>query len=198
LALAVGSKKGTSSNIFRKLPRLSTTVWLLIVSALILIFAVPLFLGYFGEASSQSLQKNLLNQLQTRYNDLQKQSGSQAALLSEVTALTKDVEKAKLSYGNVDNSIEVSRDLIELAWKYDITINSMNMAQVKTKYSGIEYPVLVYVISMTGQVPAFQNFLIAVGNKLPSSQVSQIIIQPAVEQGKLDKATINLQVVCNR
>lgn len=198
MALTFGSQKNNKRNIFQKLPRLSTSVWLLIVSALILIVAVPLFLGYFSEISAQTQLKHQLNQLQTRYNDLQKQSGLQPALLAEVDALKKDVDKAKLSYQNVEDSIEVSQDLIELAWEYDITINSMSMAQITSKYLGVDRPVLVCVMSMTGQVPAFQNYLLAIGNKLPSSQISQIVIQPAVEQGKLDKATIKIQVVCNK
>jgi hypothetical protein len=198
LALTVGSQKGTKSSIFQKLPRLSTTVWLLIVFALILIVAVPLFLGFFSEMSTQSLLRGQLAQLQTRYNDLQKQTGSQAALLAEVTSLKSDVEKTRLLYRNVEDSIDVSQDLIDLAWKYDITINTMTMSQSLGKYSGLEYPVLIYTMDMTGQVPAFQNFMLAVGKKLPSSQVASVVISPAVEQGKLDKATVTVKIVCNK
>jgi hypothetical protein len=115
-----------------------------------------------------------------------------------VTSLKNDVDKTRLLYRNVDDSIEVSQDLIDLAWKYDITVNNMTMSQSIGKYSGLEYPVLVYVLDMTGQVPAFQNFLLAVGSKLPSSQVASVLISPAVEQGKLDKATVTIKVVCNR
>jgi hypothetical protein len=198
LALTVGSQKGNKSNIFQKLPRLSTSIWLLIVFSLFFIIAVPMFLGFFSEMSSQTLLRGQLAQLQSRYNDLQKQTGSQAALLGEVTALKVDVDKARLSYRNVEDSIEVSQDLVDLAWKYDVTINAMTMSQSLAKYSGLEYPVLVYMLDMTGQVPAFQNFLLAVGNKLPSSQVASVVISPASDQGKLDKATITIKVVCNK
>lgn len=198
MALTVGSQKGNKSNIFQKLPRLSTPIWLLIVSALFLIVATPMFLGFFSEMSTQALLRSQLAQLQTRYNDLQKQTGSQAALLAEVTTLKADVDKTRSAYRNVEDSIEVSQDLIDLAWKYDITINAMTMSQGLAKYSGLEYPVLNYVMDMTGQVPAFQNFLLAMGTKLPSSQVASVVITPAVEQGKLDKATITIKVICNK
>jgi len=198
LALTVGSQKGNKSNIFQKLPRLSTAIWLLIVFSLFLIVIVPMLLGFFSEMSNQSMLRGQLTQLQTRYNDLQKQTGSQAALLAEVTALKNDVDKTRLSYRNVDDSIEVSQALIELAWKYDITITNMTMSQTIGKYSGLDYPVLTYVLDMTGQVPSFQNYLLALGSKLPSSQAAGVVITPAVEQGKLDKATLTIKVVCNR
>jgi hypothetical protein len=198
LALTVGSQKGNKSNIFQKLPRLSTAIWLLIVSALFLIVAIPMFLSFFSELSTQTLLKSQLAQLQTRYNDLQKQTGSQAALLTEVTTLKSDIDKSRLSYRNIEDSIEVSQALIDLAWKYDITINNLTMSQGMGKYSGLDYPVLTYVLDLTGQVPAFQNFLLAVGNKLPSSEAVKVVFSPAVEQGQLDKAAITIRVVCNK
>lgn len=198
MALTVGNQKSKKSNILQKLPRLSTSVWLLIVSSLVLIIAIPVLLGFFSEMSAQALLKKQLVQLQTRYNDLQKQTGSQAALQSEVIALKADVDKTRLSYRDVEDSIEVSQDLIDLAWEYDITINNMTMQQGNSKYSGLDYPVLIYVMNMTGQVPAFQNFLLNIGKILPASQVKDVIIQPAVAQGQLDKATITINVVCNR
>ncbi|MDD5648596.1 MAG: hypothetical protein PHY03_06645, partial [Dehalococcoidia bacterium] len=62
---------------------------------------------------------------------------------------------------------------------------------------GTDYPVLTYTLSLTGQVANFQNFLIAAGIKLPSSQFINVTINPAKVSGELDKASINMQVYCN-
>jgi len=62
---------------------------------------------------------------------------------------------------------------------------------------GTDYPVLSYSLSLTGQVANFQNFLIAVGQKLPSSQFTSITISPATVEGELDNASISMQVYCN-
>ena len=73
----------------------------------------------------------------------------------------------------------------------------MSVSSSKSKILGKEYPVLVYSLSLTGQVAGFQNFLIAIGNKLPSSQYSGVSISPAATEGELDTASIGIQVYCS-
>lgn len=198
LASTVGNTGEKRSSILQKLPRLSTSVWLLIIFAVVLIIAVPVGLSLFGSLSSQSTLKMQLTQLQTRYNDLQKQTGSQVSLLNEVNVLKEDVDRTKKLFRNVDNSIEISQELINAAWKNDVVINSMNISQTRYKYAGIEYPVLTYTMNLSGQVAAFQNFLLETGKRLPSSYAVDVLIEPAEMQGKLDKATVTMRIVCNR
>ncbi len=198
MASTVGSPGEKRSGILQKLPRLSTSVWLLIIFAVVLIIAIPVGLSLFGSLSSQSTLKTQLTQLQTRYNDLQKQTGSQAALLNEVNLLKEEVDRTKQSYRNVESSIEISQELINAAWKNDVVINSMNISQAKYKYSDVEYPVLTYTMNLSGQVAAFQNFLLETGKRLPSSYTVDMLIETAQTQGKLDKATLTMRIVCNR
>ena len=198
MALTVGNPGDKKSSILQKLPRLSTSVWLLIIFAVVLIIAVPLGLSLFSAFSAQSTLKTQLMQLQTRYNDLQKQTGSQASLLNEVNVLKEDVDRTKQLFRNVENSIEISQELISAAWKNDVVINSMNISQTRYKYSGVEYPVLTYTMNLSGQVAAFQNFLLETGKRLPSSYTVDVLIEPAETQGKLDKATLTMRIVCNR
>ena len=44
---------------------------------------------------------------------------------------------------------------------------------------------------MSGQVSNFQNYLIALGNKFPSSQPKTVDIKPAEVQGTLDSCNNN-------
>jgi hypothetical protein len=86
---------------------------------------------------------------------------------------------------------------MDLAWDNHINITSMGVSSAKSKILDKEYPVLVYSLSLTGQVAGFQNFLIAIGNKLPSSQYSGISISPATVEGELDTASIGIKVYCS-
>jgi len=40
--------------------------------------------------------------------------------------------------------------------------------------------------------------LIALGNKFPSSQPSDVLIQPSTVEGTLDHATLTVEVICNQ
>jgi len=86
---------------------------------------------------------------------------------------------------------------MDLAWDYDITITSMTVSQAINKMLGTDYTVLTYSLSLTGQAANFQNFLHAVGNKLPSSLFTSVTIKPATVEGELDNASITIQVYCN-
>jgi len=89
--------------------------------------------------SSYALLQLQLLQLQARYDDLQKQTGSQAALLAEVGTLNGDLEKARSSYRNVEDSIEVSQ--VWLTWRGNIYHHQYDDIIAGTvKYSDVEYP----------------------------------------------------------
>lgn len=197
MALKVGSSGDKKSSILLKLPRLSISIWLLIIFAIVLIIAIPLILSLFSSLSMQSTLRLQLTQLQARYNELQKQTGSQASLLNEIRALKEEVERTGQLYRRIDSSIEISQELINVAWKNNVVINNMNITQGKYKYAEVEYPVLIYSLNLTGQVAAFQNFLLEIGKRLPSSYPVELLIEPADMQGKLDKATMMIRIICN-
>jgi len=198
LSVVAGNRKNSKSSILSKLPRLSNFVWLLIVCAVVLIVALPMFLSTMFEFSSQELLRNQLVQLQNRYNDLQRQKISTAELSSEVDRLKVEIEKTAGTYPEISTGPEIMQILIDMAWKYDITITGMEVSQGTKKYGDIEYPLLIYTIKMSGQVPAFQNYLLDSGLRLPTAEVTSVVFEPAQSQGKLDKATITISVVCKR
>ncbi|RPJ64296.1 MAG: hypothetical protein EHM12_00010 [Dehalococcoidia bacterium] len=194
----VSANKPSGGNIFSKLPRLSTSIWLLIIVALVLIVCVPMVTAYFDSSSQQAALQDRLSKLQTQYAGLQKELTPQGSLTAQVNQLRLDVEAAESIYGNACDSVETSRDLIDLAWQYDITITNISASAVITKIKGKDYAGTSYLITMSGQVSNFQNYLIALGNKFPTSQPTEVEIKPAKVQGTLDAATIKIFVVCNR
>lgn len=191
-------KKPSGSNIFQKLPRLSTSVWLLIVVALVLVAVVPMITAYIDAKSQQGPLKEKLSRLQSQYAGLQKQVTPQGAADSQINQLKLDVEAVRSLYGNACDSVETSQELMNLAWQYDVVITGMQANPVKEKIQGKDYPCISYVLNMRGQVANFQNYLIAVGNKFPSSRPDAVRIQPAAAEGMLDYAMLTIRIICNQ
>lgn len=197
MASPVEAPKATKSSISQRLPRLSTSVWLILILALFLIVMVPMVTGYMEQSSQQSAIQVQINEVQSQIDDLTARMASQSAVSVEAGEVKKELEAARLQYKKIGNNPEVSKILMDLAWDYDITITNMTVSQGVNKILGADYPVLTYSLSLTGQVANFQNFLIAAGIKLPSSQFTSVTINPATIAGELDKASMNIQVYCS-
>ena len=181
----------------QRLPRLSTTVWLIIIVVLVAVVAVPMITSYTDETAKQAPLKDRLAKLQSQYADLQKQLGSQGSMTAQINALKADIVTVHAGYGHACDSIEMSKDLIDLAWQNDVTILSMASSSVKVKIQEKDYPGTSYIIRLSGQVPNFQNYLIDMGNKFASSRPADILIQPATKQGELDHAVLTINILCN-
>jgi len=197
VASPLEAPKVTRTNISQRLPRLSTSVWLILILALFLIAMVPMVTGYIEQISQQAAIQLQISLAQSQIDTLTAKMASQSSATTEAVKMKADLEAAKLQYKNVGDNADVSQILMGLAWDYDITITSMSVSQATSKMLGTDYPVLSYSLSLTGQVANFQNFLIAVGQKLPSSQFTSITISPATVEGELDNASISMQVYCN-
>jgi hypothetical protein len=192
------TQKPTGGGLLQRLPRLSLSVWLIIIVVVVLVVAVPMVTTYIDETAKQGPMKDRLARLQTQYADLQKQLSSQGSMTAQINAIKAEVDSTRALYGNACDSIEASQDLSDLAWQYDITITNMAISPVTSKIQGKNYSGNSYVLTMTGQVAGFQNYLIAVGKKFVSSQAVDILIQPATLQGTLDRATLTITIICNQ
>jgi hypothetical protein len=154
---------------------------------------IPLATGYMEQAARQQALKLQISQLQSQYDALKARMASQTSLAAEMGKLKAEAEAARLLYKNVAYNPEISQTIMKLAWDNDITITSMGVSSSNSKILGKDYPVLVYSLSLTGQVANFQNFLIAIGKELPSSQYTAITITPATVEGELDTASMGIQ-----
>jgi hypothetical protein len=181
----------------QRLPRLGTSVWMILIFALFLIIMVPMVTGYLAQTAEQAAVQLQITQLQLQMDALKAKIASQSIPATGAIKAKADLEAAKAQYKNVNDNAEVSQVIMGLAWDYDITITSMGVSKSTSKVLGTEYPVLSYSLSLTGQVANFQNFLIAAGNKLPSGQFTDVTINPATVEGELDNASISMQVYCN-
>ncbi len=197
MATPIETPKKPGSSILQRLPRLGTRIWVLIILCLFLIAVVPLAMGYMTQSARQQALKLQIGQLQPQVDALKAKMASQPAAAAEMGRLKAEAEAAKLLYKSLADNPEISQVIMDLAWDNHINITSMSVSSSKSKILDKEYPVLVYSLSLTGQVAGFQNFLIAIGNKLPSSQYSGISIRPAAIEGEPDTASIGIQVYCS-
>lgn len=194
----VEGPRPSKGSILQKLPRLSTSVWLLIIVVLVLVAVIPMITSYIDSTTAQAPLRDRLAKLQSQYTGLQKQLSSQGALPAQINKLKSDVEAARQVYGTACDGVETSQQLLNLAWDYDITVTSITANAVTTRISGKDFSGTSYVLSMSGQVSNFQNYLIAVGNRFVSSKVAAVSITPAADQGALDHATLTVWIICNQ
>ena len=190
------SSKSATSSLLQRLPRLSTSVWLIIVGALFLIAIVPIALSYSDEIYRQSTLNNRLAELGTQYNNLQGQLTAQTSIDSEISKLSSDIAAQRAIYGNACDSIDTTQKLINLAWQYNITITSMAISTGTAQLQGTDYPVTIYAIGMNGWIQNFLNFIRDLDKVLPSSMASDINMQPAQAQGDPDQASVTITVFC--
>jgi len=189
MALSTGNTGKKKSGISGYLPRISTFWWLIIIAAAFLIAITPLVMNYMNETAQQELLITRTRQLQKQYDELKNTAAAQSASPARINQLKAEAESLKLVYRNIDDNLEISQELIDLAWQYDITITSLVVNQSSNKIAGTEFQVLNYTIGFSGQVANFQNFLLNLGTKFKTSQVISLKITPAQVQGELDKAT---------
>jgi uncharacterized membrane-anchored protein YhcB (DUF1043 family) len=187
------------ANILRKLPRLSNSVWILLIIVLVLIISIPMITSYLDQASQQGALRENLFKLQSQYAGLKQQLASQGDITAEISRLKSDADSARRIYGTACDSIETSQQLMDLSWKWDITITTVTTSATVSKIlDRDDYPGTTYVLGMKGQVANFQNYLIELGEKFPSSKIENINILPSSTQGTLDTAIMNIVIICHQ
>ena len=185
-------------SILQRLPRLSTSVWILIIVCLFVIAMVPLVLGYLEQDARQQSLKLQISQLQSQTDALKAKTPGLTSPSAGIVELNAEAEKYNSYWPTIAANPEVSQSILDLAWdpNIDITIISMSVSSTNNKILGKDYPMLVYTLTLTGQVDNFQKFLRAVGAKWRTSEYTAVTITPAIVEGELDKATMNIQVYC--
>jgi hypothetical protein len=195
------------SSILQRLPRLSTAVWILLIVCLFVIAMVPLVLGYLEQDARQQSLKMQISQLQSQTDalkakmqtdGLKAKTPDRISPSAGIVELNAEAEKYNSYWPTIAANPDVSQSILDLAWDpaIDITIISMGVSSTNNKILGKDYPMLVYTLSLTGQVDNFQKFLRAVGNRWRTSEYTAVTITPAIVEGELDRATMTMQVYC--
>ena len=174
-----------------RLPRLSRVSQLLLLIGIFLILLIPLLF-----INQQQVQKQA--QLRTTLANLQKalaaEEPPQAKLQDKLEQLQAQIESAQATYPHPDSTPEILDSLLELAELHDIYVTSTSVASSQPKEA--IGPVITIKLGLKGQVPKFQNFLLALDERFPSAQIEQVSFTIATEEGEEDTATITIEILC--
>lgn len=174
-----------------RLPKLGRVSQLFLIIGGFLILFIPLWLLHQQQPAKQAELTTTLARLQKM---LATEETPKAKLEAELHKLQSEIEAAKASYPSITQAPEIIDSLLALARENDIKVTSTRVSTSRpAKALG---PVLTVELGLLGQVPKFQNFLLTLGDTLPTSQINRASFTIAPKEGEYDHATITLEIQC--
>ena len=169
-------KKGLTGS----LPKIGRLSQLILLVGVFLIIFVPL---WFLNQQQSGRQAELRTTLTNLTRVLAIEEAPEAKLEAELAQATAETEATKSTFPTTSQSPEILDSLIELAELNDLCIYQTKVAlyepQDKDKARAIG-SMLSIGIALRGQIPKFQNFLLALDDLLPTSQIKEITFETAV------------------
>jgi hypothetical protein len=174
-----------------RLPKMGRISQLILLIGVFLIIFIPLWMINQQQPEKQATLSATLVNLQKILSGGQAPKTNFEAELAQVTA---EAEAAKAVFPSSDQAPEIIDSLLELA-----ELNDINVTQTAVSISrpaGAIGPVLTITLGLKGQVPKFQNFLLALDTKLPTSQITSVNFTIAGVEEAEDTAGVTLNVFC--
>ncbi len=176
--------------ILDRLPKLGKTSQFVLLIGIFLV----IFVGLFMLDRQLSTKKTELNGTMTNLQRIL--SGAQtpqSKFESDLAVATAESEAAKGAYPDPNQAPEIMDSLLELASANDIYVISTAISS-DTKKGDIG-PTLTFTLGLKGQIPKFENFLLALDSKLPTSQISNFTFTVASIEGNYDSGTVKITVL---
>jgi hypothetical protein len=177
-------------SILDRLPRLGRISQLVLVIGIFLVIFVPLFVINQQQPEKQAQLEGTLNNLRRILSVEQTPKAKFEAELAQVTA---EAEVAKAAYPSPNQAPEILDSLLELASLNDIYVTQTAVST--STPSGSIGPVLSFTLGLKGQIPKFENFLLALDTRLPTSQIKSYTFTVAGVGEEYDTASINIDVL---
>ena len=180
-----------------RLPKLGRVSLLLLIVGIFLVIFVPMWRIYQQQPAKQADLKVTLSNLE---KILSAERSSKGKLEVELNQAEAQLEVARAAFPNPDQSPEIIEGLLKLAESNGIYVTGTKIAASQRALSktegAIKWSVLTYDISLKGQMPKFQNFLLVMGRELPTAQVKGVTFQIAAKEGEEDTASLKIEVFC--
>jgi hypothetical protein len=180
-----------SKGFLERLPKLGRISQLVLLIGIFLVIFVPLYIINQRQPETQTGYETTLANLQRIISVEQTPKSKYEADLAKATA---DAAAAKAAFPAPNQAPEILDKLLELAQSNDLYVTSTSVAS-STSTGGIG-PVLTFTIGLKGQIPKFENFMLALDTKLPTSQINQYTFTVATSEQEYDTATIGIDVLC--
>lgn len=175
-----------------RLPKMGRISQLALIMGIFLLIFVPIFMIYRQQLPKQAQLNATLANLRTIVTS--GQSPTKEKYEAELAQLTAETEAAKSSFPSSSEAPEILDSLLELANLYDINVTQTSVSSSRPKDS--IGPVLTITLGLKGQIPKFQNFLLALDTKLPTSQIKQLTFTVATAAEAEDTASVAINVFC--
>jgi len=174
-----------------RLPKLGRASQLMLLIGGFLIIFIPLWVISQQQPEQQTELRATLANLE---KILALEETPKAKLDAELAQIKAETEVTKAVFPNTSRSPEILDSLLELAELNDIYVTQTKVSTSQPKEA--IGPVLTITLGLKGQVPKFQNFLLALDDKLPTSQIKQLTFTIAGEEGEYDTASITIDISC--
>jgi len=174
-----------------RLPKMGRISQLVLLIGVFLILLIPLIVINNQQPAKQIELKATLANLN---KILAVEETPKAKLEAELTQTKAETEAAQAIFRNTSQSPEIIDSLLELAELNDIYVTQTKVSTSQPKEA--IGPVLTITLGLKGQVPKFQNFLLALDDKLPTFQIKQLTFTVAGEEGEEDTASITIDILC--
>jgi hypothetical protein len=174
-----------------RLPKMGRISQLVLLIGIFLILFIPLMLINNQQSAKQTELKATLANLG---KILAAEETPKAKLEAELAQINAETEATKAIFPNTSQSPEIIDGLLELAEQNDIYVTQTKVSTSQPKEA--IGPILTIQLGLKGQVPKFQNFLLALDNTLPTSQIKQVTFTIAGEEGAEDAASITIDILC--
>jgi hypothetical protein len=185
--VTTGKKKG----FLDRLPKLGRVSQLVLLIGIFLLIFVPLFVINQKQPETQTGYQNTLANLQRIISGEQAPKAKYEADLVQATA---DAAAERASFPAPDQAPEILDKLLGMAEDNDIYVTNTSITSTTPK--GSIGPVLTFTLGFKGQIPKFENFMLALDTKLPSSQIKQFTFTTAATEQEYDTASIAIDVLC--
>ena len=183
-------KKG---NLLERLPRLGKTSLMLLIAGIFLILFIPLAVIYQQQPPKQAEMKHELSLLQ---KILAVPETKKEALKAQTKKVEAEAEAALDAFPKLNQSLDIIDELLELAELNDIVITYTATTAPAKDARKATFPELTFEIHLTGQVPKFQNFILAIDDRFPTSHLKTVNIAVAEDEGEEDKAVLEIEISC--
>ena len=174
-----------------RLPKMGRVSQLILLIGIFLVIFVPLLIINQKQPEIQSGYQATLANMQKIISG---ETTPKAKYESELAQATADAEAAKAAFPAPNQAPEILDSLLELAQSNDIYVTNTSITSATPK--GSIGPVLTFTLGFKGQIPKFENFLLALDTKLPTSQIKQYTFTVATTAQEYDTATIGIEVLC--
>ncbi len=181
-------------NMLDKLPKLGKASQLMLLVGVFLIIFIPLSVIYRQQPVKWDELKHELSLLQTI---LTAPTAKKEMLQAQIRQVDAEMEVATTLYPKLGQSVNIMDGLLELADANDISVSTTRTMVTEKEEGETSFDVVTFEMYLKGQVPKFQNFILALGDWLPASKVSTVNITIADKEGDEDTAILKIDIACN-